>query len=662
MFFVSVLVAASHAAYAACLIPGGNTTPQFTAGGSVFGRIASQWNAYYGAKVDQENGCSDNQNLYNPLINGVPVNSGFIQSATFPLSVTNSVVSLLYSSIFKVNGSNQLDVNYGTSVTNPGTNKLEMVLPVQAVTGTSNASNVTCGWLWFKTRRSNSGSAMSDTLPAASCAGMTNGTRIVIANADASAADTLTGGAGTTITANCASVPAGQDYSLEYDAANTVWRGASNTCVAVVTSVSQAQHTVLAAPSGSSGNPAFRALVSGDLPTPNLIVGTTGITSGTNTRIEYNNAGTLGEYAVSGSGSVCMTTSCSMTTPTLGVAIGTSLALGGATLGSNALAVTGTTAFGGAISFTTGLGAINQLAGPSDTTFAIAATAPVAVSASSAGNAATFTASNATAGTSSAGAAAGGSIQINAGSAARLTSGNAVGGGILLQTGFGIGTGAAGAFGVSIGGADKLDYGTSAAGTWTFGAPVAFGADAVTGASTLTLTGSQQQLLLGANGGTSGGMVFYGGTSGNTIIQVTSTGTPLINNLPNVTTAESGAMCWNSGSTAWVYDNTNTCLASREDLKTISGTIPDPMAKIMAMQPFEYTWNAEGMKLKDDPGNHFGLGAFAMAYVAEEYASRNGDGSPRAWRVDAVVATLVAGMQEQQREIADLQSQLGRRH
>lgn len=47
-------------------------------------------------------------------------------------------------------------------------------------------------------------------------------------------------------------------------------------------------------------------------------VGTTPVTSGTTTRVLYDNAGVLGEYVVSGSGSVCMTTSCSMTTPALG--------------------------------------------------------------------------------------------------------------------------------------------------------------------------------------------------------------------------------------------------------------------------------------------------------------------------------------------------------
>lgn len=49
-----------------------------------------------------------------------------------------------------------------------------------------------------------------------------------------------------------------------------------------------------------------------------LTVGSTSITSGTNTYVEFNNSGTLGEYAISGSGTVAMTTSPSFTTPALG--------------------------------------------------------------------------------------------------------------------------------------------------------------------------------------------------------------------------------------------------------------------------------------------------------------------------------------------------------
>src|SRR6202023_3597896 len=77
----------------------------------------------------------------------------------------------------------------------------------------------------------------------------------------------------------------------------------------------------------------------------NLTVGTSTISSGTNGDIEFNNAGVLGEKGVTGTGSVVLATSPALVTPALGAATGTTLALGGATLGTNALAVTGTANF-----------------------------------------------------------------------------------------------------------------------------------------------------------------------------------------------------------------------------------------------------------------------------------------------------------------------------
>jgi hypothetical protein len=99
-----------------------------------------------------------------------------------------------------------------------------------------------------------------------------------------------------------------------------------------------------------SGVTSWAAAVGGS-----LTIGSTSIASGATTRILYDNAGTLGEYTISGSGTVvAMATSPSFTTPTLGVAAGTSLALGGATIGSDALGVTGTSTFTGAVAITTG--------------------------------------------------------------------------------------------------------------------------------------------------------------------------------------------------------------------------------------------------------------------------------------------------------------------
>lgn len=57
-----------------------------------------------------------------------------------------------------------------------------------------------------------------------------------------------------------------------------------------------------------------------------LTIGTTTITSGTTTRVLYDNAGVVGEYTISGSGTVvAMATSPSFTTPTLGAATATSI-------------------------------------------------------------------------------------------------------------------------------------------------------------------------------------------------------------------------------------------------------------------------------------------------------------------------------------------------
>lgn len=49
-----------------------------------------------------------------------------------------------------------------------------------------------------------------------------------------------------------------------------------------------------------------------------IAIGTTGVTGGTSTRVLFDNAGVAGEYAVSGTGNVCLTTNCALTTPNLG--------------------------------------------------------------------------------------------------------------------------------------------------------------------------------------------------------------------------------------------------------------------------------------------------------------------------------------------------------
>lgn len=76
-----------------------------------------------------------------------------------------------------------------------------------------------------------------------------------------------------------------------------------------------------------------------------ITIGTTAITSGTTTRVLYDNAGVVGEYTISGSGNVAMTTSPVFTTPTLGVAAGTSLALNSCTISTHVFCAAGSMLF-----------------------------------------------------------------------------------------------------------------------------------------------------------------------------------------------------------------------------------------------------------------------------------------------------------------------------
>lgn len=78
------------------------------------------------------------------------------------------------------------------------------------------------------------------------------------------------------------------------------------------------------------------------------------------TVVSFNGSGVLQASAALPSG--LSATNMALTTPAIGVATGTSLALGGATLGTNAFAVTGTTALGGELTLNTAL--LNSPNGP----------------------------------------------------------------------------------------------------------------------------------------------------------------------------------------------------------------------------------------------------------------------------------------------------------
>ena len=103
---------------------------------------------------------------------------------------------------------------------------------------------------------------------------------------------------------------------------NTTRRASAGLIMAGSASQStQIANAVFAGPtSGAAATPTFRALVAADIPASaiNIAVGATPIGSGTSGRVLYDNAGVLGEYSISGTGSVAMTNGPVFVTPTLG--------------------------------------------------------------------------------------------------------------------------------------------------------------------------------------------------------------------------------------------------------------------------------------------------------------------------------------------------------
>lgn len=146
--------------------------------------------------------------------------------------------------------------------------------------------------------------------------GLTPSTATTGAVTVAGTLSTANGGTGSTSTTYC---------SLTSNVTGTLPIGNGGTNITTYTTgdilYASASNTLAKLPIGSSGQllsisggvPAWAAA-----PSTGLDVGTTAITSGTSGYILYNNAGTLGNLATTGSGSVVLATSPTLTTPVLG--------------------------------------------------------------------------------------------------------------------------------------------------------------------------------------------------------------------------------------------------------------------------------------------------------------------------------------------------------
>lgn len=177
----------------------------------------------------------------------------------------------------------------GVSVNNPGSGDLEMLLPPQAPTVTSNAYAMTASDLFKEDRFSNSGVAFTVTLPPSTTTGLVNGSRVVTNNTDATATMTVAAGSGTQVNgASSVSISAARSVMWIYDTSPSTptWRSTFNGINALLASnnlsdISNATtaidnlfgtvsaNKIFAGPaSGSAANPTMRSLVGADLPTP----------------------------------------------------------------------------------------------------------------------------------------------------------------------------------------------------------------------------------------------------------------------------------------------------------------------------------------------------------------------------------------------------------
>jgi microcystin-dependent protein len=89
------------------------SNPSFGGPGSLFGRIAAQWNQYFSAKVDAENGTADNL-----TVTGVFTVGGFstapLSAAAVPLTLSSGTISLTWNTgTLALDGSNHLTIANG---------------------------------------------------------------------------------------------------------------------------------------------------------------------------------------------------------------------------------------------------------------------------------------------------------------------------------------------------------------------------------------------------------------------------------------------------------------------------------------------------------------------------------------------------------------------
>jgi hypothetical protein len=183
------------------------------------------------------------------------------------------------------------------------------------------------------------------------------------------------------------------------------------------------------------------------------------------------------------------------------------------------------------------------------------------------------------------------------------------------------------------------------------------GSNAVVVGEISTGTGTSGDFVI-QTGVKNGGSNATPGTATNALIVKGETQAIQMPALASSSAAQTGTVCWTTGTGNLTVDTTTTCLASLEELKDIHGPIVGALDEIGKLRPFWYSWKDGTPQRAGDVREQPGLGAHQVEGVDTRLAGYDRDGNLQGVRYNQLTAVLVAAMQEQQAKIDSLEARL----
>jgi hypothetical protein len=210
-------------------------------------------------------------------------------------------------------------------------------------------------------------------------------------------------------------------------------------------------------------------------------------------------------------------------------------------------------------------------------------------------------------------------------------------------------------------GSGNTQLGNTASAVTILGNTVSINAAAAGNVNVLTGAGSG---ALHMNDGTGTGGNFLGNSGTTTTIA----GLVNMTGLVNVTTAETGSVCWASSNGRITVDETNTCLVSARKYKTDIEPMNGGLEELLALQPKQFRYRPElvgEMELGDPNFNSQQVGFIAdeVLQVDPRLATVEPDGEAHSVRYLQMTALITKALQEEHAQrMADKQSYESREH